>query len=172
MVHDEYLDIVDENDVVIGKDLRNKIYKEGRAKNTFLRFVNILAFDKEGFLLLPKRSMNRRLAPGCYDFSCGEHMTAGEEYYPAAIRGVEEELGIKNAELEFLGKLEPADNVTGFMHIYKVIVDDRTLDYDKKGIERLEWHSIDETIKMIDDNPSIFKNDVIIVLKWYDLNFV
>lgn len=93
----EYLDIVDENDKVIGKDTRKNIYIKGLEHN--VRVVNIFIFNSEGKLLLPKRSMNRKIFPGCFDFSCGEHVVSGEDYYGAAKRGLEEELGIKNMRL-------------------------------------------------------------------------
>lgn len=95
-MQDEYLDIVDENDNVIGKDTRENIYNNGLEHN--VRVINIFVFNSEGKLLLPKKSIKSRFFPGRFDFSCGEHVVSGEDYYQAAIRGLEEELGIKGEE--------------------------------------------------------------------------
>ena len=53
----EFFDIVNENDEVIGK------IKENEQKNirpNQLRFINILIFNNENKILVPKRSYNRK----------------------------------------------------------------------------------------------------------------
>jgi len=87
----EYLDLVDENDKVIGKEDRNIIYKNG-WKN--FRVINIIIFTKDNKILLPQRSENRRVFPNCYDCSVGGHVDSGETYEEAAYRELKEELGI------------------------------------------------------------------------------
>ncbi len=79
---EEYLDIVDENDKVIGKDIRENIYAKGLDHD--IREINIFVFNSQCKLLLPKRSMDRRIFPGCFDFSCGEHVVSGEDYNQAS----------------------------------------------------------------------------------------
>jgi len=122
-------------------------------------------------LLLPKRSDDRDIFPGCYDFSCAEHVGAGEEYDHAAERGIKEELGLEGLNIEYLGKLGPRDCVNGFMHVYKIVINEIPSDYDKKGIASLEWYKVEEVIKMIEENPRQFKEDLPIVFKWYVKNF-
>jgi len=162
----EYLDIVDENDKVIGKDLRENIWKKGLEHN--VRVVNIFVFNKEGKLLLPERSMNRRIFPGCFDFSCGEHVLAGEDYYDAAIRGLKEELGIENPKLIELGKLTPKDGVSCFMKVYKVIYDGKIKKYDKDGIEDLAFYDLKTIERMVKENKNKFKPDFPEVLNWLE----
>ncbi len=167
---DEYLDIVNEKDEIVGKGLRSKIYKNGLPQNRYIRYVNILAFNEGGQLLLPKRSMNRDIFSGCYDFSCGEHMHPGEKYDDAARRGIIEELGITNPKPMLLGKLGPKEGVSGFMQIYRITTKEKDLNYDKRGIETLEWHSVNNVIKTINENDKMFKDDLLTVLKWYTQN--
>ncbi|VVB74600.1 Uncharacterised protein [Candidatus Tiddalikarchaeum anstoanum] len=46
---EEFLDLVDENDNVIGVDSRANIYREGKGNN--IRVINILLFNsKENYL--------------------------------------------------------------------------------------------------------------------------
>lgn len=76
---DEILDIVDENDEIVGQELWSKIYHDGLPENRFVRVINIFVFNDD------------------------------ESYDNAAKRGVKEELGLENEEIEFLGKLGQND---------------------------------------------------------------
>ncbi len=173
-MEDEYLDLVDKDDQVIGKDLRSKIYAGQMPKNTTIRVVNLLIFNSKGQLLVPKRSMNRKIFPGCYDFSCGEHVMAGEDYDTAAIRGLKEELGIQGVQIELLTKLVPEEFGTrfpkkgpsAFMKIYKVIHDGPFPKYDQDGIESLNWFTLEEIQGMLKKDRSVFKYDFAVILDW------
>jgi len=167
---EEYLDIVDENDNVIGKDTRENIWKIGLEHN--VRVVNIFVFNTKGELLLPKRSMNRKIFPGCFDFSCGEHVLAGENYYDAAIRGLKEELGITNVEILELVKLTPKKGVNCFMKVYQVIYNSKIVNYDKNGIDALFWYDLETIKQMVKKDKKIFKADFPVVLDWYIKNFM
>ena len=73
----EYLDLVDENDNVIGKEDRNVIYKNNWRN---FRVINIMIFTSDNKIVVPKRSGNRRVFPNCYDCSVGGHVSSGETY--------------------------------------------------------------------------------------------
>lgn len=49
-------------------------------------------------LLLQKRSLRKDSNPGCYDISSAGHVAAEDAYLPAALRELEEELGIRAEE--------------------------------------------------------------------------
>lgn len=162
---EEFLDIVDENDNVIGRDTRENIWKKGLQQK--VRGVNIFIFNKEGKLLLPKRSMNREIFPGCFDFSCGGYVRSGEDYYEAAIRELKEELDLENIKLVEIGKLTPKDGVSCFLKIYQTIYDGKIRNYDKSGIDKLFWIDLDKVEEMIEKDKNKFKEDFPIVLNWY-----
>jgi isopentenyl-diphosphate delta-isomerase len=166
---DEYLDIVDDNDNVIGRDLRNKIYADGRNHN--VRAVNVFIFNAEGKLLLPKRTMNRRIFPGCFDFSCGEHVMSGEDYYQAAERGIKEELDISGEKLTEIGRLTPKNGVSCFMKVYLLNYNKEIMNYDKDGIDKLYWCSLEKIKQLVDKDKSKFKGDFPAVLGWYIRGF-
>ncbi len=166
---EEYLNIVDENDNVIDKDTRESIWKRGLEHN--VRVVNIFVFNTKGKLLLPKRSMNRKIFPGCFDFSCGEHVLAGENYYDAAIRGLKEELGIVDVKLIELGKLTLEEGVNCFMKVYQLIHDGEINNYDKNGIDNLFWFDLSTVKQMVEKDKNKFKKDFPIVLDWYIKKF-
>ncbi len=156
----ELLDIVDENDNVISKNTRENIWKRGLEHN--VRVVNMFLFNSNGKLLIPKRSKNRKLFPGCYDFSCGEHLISGEDYHSAAIRGLKEELGITNVEISEMGKLTPKDGVNCFMKVFKIIHDDE-INYDRKGIESVKFYSLEKIRDILKRTPEKFKPDFKVV---------
>jgi isopentenyldiphosphate isomerase len=55
-------------------------------------------------LYLQKRDINKDVQPGKWDTSVGGHVDTGEYYRDAAVRELEEELGIKGVDLKYLYK--------------------------------------------------------------------
>jgi isopentenyl-diphosphate delta-isomerase type 1 len=88
---EEYFDIVDTNDLVIGRELRRTVHAQG----LWHRAVHIFVYDEKGRIFLQKRSMAKDMAPGLWDSSCSGHVDSGEEYNAAARRELGEELGLK-----------------------------------------------------------------------------
>src|SRR5208337_1082031 len=66
------------------------------------KVVHVLVFNGSGKLLLQKRSMNKDVAPGKWDTSVGGHVAPGEDTSAAALREMEEELGVDGGEINFL----------------------------------------------------------------------
>ena len=159
----EYLDLVDENDNVIGKEDRNIIYK--KDLNNF-RVINIMIINSENKIIVPKRSSNRRLFPNCYDCSVGGHVSSGETYEEAAYRELEEELGITNVKLDEIGYFKPFElNTSSFSKMYKLIYDG-DLNYDKDGIQEIFYMDKEEIKKLIEEDASQFKGDYPKFFKW------
>src|SRR5699024_11690013 len=74
-------------------------------------------------LLLQKRSLRKDSNPGCYDISSAGHVAAGDAYLPAALRELEEELGIRAEEKDLhLAGMRKAyfEDVFYGKHIFKV----------------------------------------------------
>ncbi|MFD7616956.1 NUDIX hydrolase [Streptomyces sp. NPDC059802] len=87
---DEILDIVDENDVVVGQAPRG----EATARGLRHRCVFIEARDAEGRLFVHRRTPGKLVFPSRYDMFVGGVVGAGESYDQAALRETEEELGV------------------------------------------------------------------------------
>ena len=68
LMDDEYLDLVNEKDEVIGKKLRSEVYAEGLSN---FRVVNAFLVNSEGKLWLPRRGAHKRIFPLCLDMSMG-----------------------------------------------------------------------------------------------------
>lgn len=135
---DEWLDLVDENDQVTGRMLRSEVYKLGLHN---FRSVNLLLVNSQGQLWIPKRALNKRVAPGGLDLSVGGHVTSGDTYIDTLIREAKEELDLdldKN-KLKFLGKLTPyVHSTSSFQEVYE-LQSDKTPDYNKEDFIDCYW---------------------------------
>ncbi|MFE9769071.1 NUDIX domain-containing protein [Streptomyces sp. NPDC005808] len=87
---DEILDIVDENDQVIGQSPRGEAYALGLRH----RCVFIQARDAQGRIFVHRRTSTKLVFPSLYDMFVGGVVGAGETYDEAALREAEEELGV------------------------------------------------------------------------------
>ncbi|NUK71414.1 NUDIX domain-containing protein [Streptomyces lunaelactis] len=87
---DEILDIVDENDEVIGQAPRGEAYARGMRN----RCAFILVRDAEGRIFVHRRTSTKLVFPSLYDMFVGGVVGAGESYDAAALREAEEELGV------------------------------------------------------------------------------
>ena len=88
---DEVFDVVDERDVVVGREFRREIHRRGLLH----RAVHIFWLRADGMLCLQRRSYAKDNCPGALSSSCAGHVDTGEDYRTAAIRELHEELGIK-----------------------------------------------------------------------------
>lgn len=96
----ELLDIVDEEDNVLGQDTKeNKFHKGLISRN-----VAVFILDNNKKLLIVKRSPHKKSFPNRYDLAACGNVKVGESYDDAAKREMMEELGIK-CDLNFLGKI-------------------------------------------------------------------
>lgn len=89
MTH-EYFDVVNEQDEPVSRALRSVVHARGWRH----RAVHVLVFDQHGRVFLQKRSMQKDTSPGLWDSSCSGHLDAGEDYDAAAVRELQEELGL------------------------------------------------------------------------------
>jgi isopentenyl-diphosphate delta-isomerase type 1 len=92
-------EIVDANDRVIGTALRSSCHGDPTLIH---RAVHVLLFNRANELLLQKRSPDKDIQPGRWDSSVGGHLELGEAYRQAAIREMDEELGVRGIPLTFL----------------------------------------------------------------------
>lgn len=114
-MHNELLDVVDADDVVISQRPRAEIH----ADQLRHRAVHILVFNDQGQVFLQKRSMKKDLNKGLWDSSAAGHVDAGETYDSCAPRELMEELGVSVDALEALFKLEArAELGMEFIQVY------------------------------------------------------
>ena len=91
MDNSEWFDVVDALDRPIGKERREVVH----ARKLFHRAIHVFVLDAAGRMLVQKRSSAKDSAPGLWCSSCSGHLDAGEDYIAAAVRELEEELGLE-----------------------------------------------------------------------------
>ena len=87
----EMLDIIDENNNVIGRETRERCFNEGLLH----RAIHILILNSKGQVLLQKRSMKKKTFPGFWTSSVSGHVESGKSYEEGAIREMKEEIRAK-----------------------------------------------------------------------------
>jgi isopentenyl-diphosphate delta-isomerase len=162
---DELFDVVNEHDIVIGQEMRSIVHQRG----LWHRGVHVLLFTNDGKLLVQQRSKDRVQSPLALDCSVSEHLQAGENYYAAAVRGLKEEMGMEGVDLELLVKFRmnygPNDNEIS--QIYKGLVDPASVQFDLIEIERIDYYSLDELKKLLENEDLNFSYWSEQIFQWY-----
>lgn len=150
----EWLDIVDDQDRVIGRDTRAGVH----AHRYFHRSSHILLFNSRGEVFVQLRSMNKDSGPGLWDISAAGHVDSGESYLDCAVRELYEELGVTvNADdLVELGKLAP-DVRTGFefTKVYS-LCSDQPLVLQAEEIDDGRWLKPEALVEWMTDSGEQF----------------
>lgn len=159
---EEFLDIVAENNQVIGQEKRSVVHQSG----LWHRGVHIFLFTPEHKLVLQQRSKRREQSPGALDCSVSEHLKAGESYLAGAMRGLEEELGIVQAPLRRLVQFKmnygPGDNMISTL--YEGTVDREAIRADANEVERIIYYSLSELKELL-------AQDAVLCSRWFEQLF-
>ncbi len=113
---DEIFDVVDERDAVIGTERRAVVH----ANHLRHRAVHIVLRTAANQVFLPHRAKGKDMTQACFVSSFRGHLDSGEDYLPAAVRELGEELGVAVPGLEPVLKIE-ACRQTGneFVWVYR-----------------------------------------------------
>ena len=162
---DELFDVIDEEDIVIGQEMRPIVHQQG----LWHRGVHVLLFTREGKLLVQQRSKDRVHSPLALDCSVSEHVQAGEDYYAAAIRGLKEEMGVTGVEIRPLVKFKmnygPNDNEIS--KLYQGVVDPAIVRIDLIEIERIDYYSLTELQELLESEKRNFSYWFEQITIWY-----
>jgi len=158
----EFLDVVNENDEVIGRASYNEIYEQLLVH----RIAHILIFNDRREMLLQLRSKNKGFCPLHWGTSVGGHVQSGESYEDAAKREFEEELGT-STDISFLRKDFYVDNkfniglkkflgtfTTTFNGPFKI---------NPEEVEKIEFLSLDKIQDMINKDEK-FHPELLFIL--------
>lgn len=137
----ELIDVVNEEGKIITTLPRSVIHGNPSLMH---RVAHVLVFNKDGELLLQKRSINKDVAPGKWDTSVGGHVDAGETLEEAVRREMEEELGITSCELSFLYRYIHSNSYeTELVYTYSCIYEGG-INFNKEEIDEVCFWGIDE----------------------------
>ena len=134
---EELVDIVDHNDNVLYQCTR----KEMRAKVLCHRAVFIAVVNSAGELLIHQRSALKDLWPSYWDIAVGGVVAAGESYDSAALRELDEEVGIAAVPLMALGMGTYSDNMVSLVGKCFMAIFDGPLVLRDGEVVTTEWVS-------------------------------
>lgn len=135
---DEYLDLVDQNDNVIGKKRHSEVYAEYLSN---FRVVNAFVVNSKGEIWIPRRATNKRIFPLCLDMGMGGHVESGESYEYVLKCGTGEELNVDTdkTSVRLLGHLTPQkDGVSAYMNVYEIKMDEVS-NYNESDFVEYFW---------------------------------
>jgi isopentenyldiphosphate isomerase len=146
---DEVLDLVDEEDAVVGVATLCDCLEKGLLH----RAVAVLVLRTNGKILLQKRSMRDLWHPAQWTLSCTGHVKSGEGYRDAAMRELGEELGIRSPLRAIAKLLLPPFTSRGLTEREWVSLfvskTDRTATIDPVELECVEEVSLPQLRRML-----------------------
>ncbi len=185
----EYLDLVDENNVLTGENrLRSEIHSTGLWHRT----VHIYLFkivENQISILVHLRSKEKDSNPNCWDTRFGGHIKSGESIEDGIKNELMEEVGLDlNQKSLIQGEIFKRDHNPNreFTHsfYYEFNGDIATLKFNDGEVQEIKWMSSEDIIKSMTDKPEIWsasktgfvqildilkqKLDIIV---YYDLNY-
>jgi len=162
---DELLDVVNEKDETLGRELRSAVH----ARGLLHRGVHIFLATPDGRLLVQKRGRNQDTYPLALDCSVSEHVKAGEGYLKAARRGLWEELGLEAVPLRALVKfkMEYGPGDLEICQLYEGRADPEAVRFDPGEVEAVASYSLDELKGMARGGKTQFSSWLVELLNWY-----
>lgn len=148
---EEYIDIVTKDGKPTGRSApKSEIHSEGHYHHT----IHVWLYTKTGEILLSQRSACKVICPLLWDVSAAGHIDAGEGMINAAVREVQEEIGlmIHENDLEKIGVFECfqsydngiVDNEFHNTYISQLKVDISKLILQKDEVEAVKLVTLEE----------------------------
>lgn len=184
---EEYFDLLNEDGTKTGETkLRELVHRDGDLHGG--SHIWIIRYPKEGEveLLLQKRSENKDAFPGSYDISSAGHLGLGETFEEAAVRELEEELGIRVKEEELTFVCQRFSQFQGEFHgkpfhnreINRVYLLERDvnpeeLTLQKEEVDSVKWMNIRDIVaEMNAGNPKmcVSRTEIGLLTEWLKNN--
>ena len=175
---EEYIDIVTKEGKPTGTSApKSEIHSKGYYHHT----VHVWLYTKSGQILLSQRSACKIICPLLWDVSVAGHIDAGESMHSAAVREMQEEIGLTIAEqdLENIGVFPCfqtydngiMDNEFHNTYISELKVDLSSLQLQLEEVEAVKLVSLEEFKFLIDhigsDNHFVASNKAYYDVVWH-----
>jgi len=169
---EEFVILVDGNDNPIGKEEKVKCHlPNGRLHRAFTALI----FNREGKLLLTRRSDSKMLWPGDWDGTVASHPREGETYVASAERRMPEEIGI-TCKMNYVNKFEyhvPYKDIGSENEVCGTLLgiadDFEESSLIKDEISAIRWITPDELKAELENNREIYCPWMVIALYYLDM---
>ena len=146
---DELLDLVDENDNVIGEVWMTAAHKDPKLIH---REVAIAVFNKKGGVLLQRRGLKKRIDPGIWTLTSAGHVGHGEDPEAAVKRELKEEMGIM-VEPVFLAKVfRKRETEARFFWVYYAVLESDQEVTPNDEVEDTRWVRVEDLEEFSKEN--------------------
>ena len=147
-----YLDVVDQNDQIVGREKRSVIHAQGIGNGLWHREVHVWFIDNSNKIIFQHRAKNKDTFPDLLDSTVGGHVELGQSYEDAALMEVREETGLQLIMVDLVPltklRVETFDEVTGrcnycFRQIYGYVFKGNVADLQVENGEGQGFVAID-----------------------------
>jgi len=135
---EEVFPIVNEEGNIIGKAPRSVCHNGEKILHPV---VHLHVLNKNGYLFLQKRPMNKLIQPGKWDTSVGGHISFGENLETALSREAYEEIGLKDFSSRFIGKYKWETEVESELVYYFLTYDYQKIKLHSEEVEEGKFWS-------------------------------
>jgi isopentenyl-diphosphate delta-isomerase type 1 len=153
--------VVDKNDKVVEYRTRAECHQD---KSLIHRAVGLVIFNKNGQILLQKRSLTKDLQPGFWAISSAGHVSKGETYEQAAKRELAEELGI-SIPVTYLGIQYFEDDRETEMHALFQGIFEGPFQTNLDEVDRVEFFSKEKLTEKIDSRKVVLSTWAVATLR-------
>ena len=149
----ELFDVVNDRDEVLHPAPRHEVH----ARDWLHRAVHVFVFDAQGKLFLQQRSLLKDSEPGTWCASCCGHVDSGEDYDAAALRELQEEIGVvaPTPPQRWLRFRACAETGWEFLWVYKLTYSG-PLTLNPAEIQDGDWFNIEQISQGVANSPEDF----------------
>ncbi len=159
----ELVDVIDSRNEVVETLPRAEV----NGRNLRHKCVYVVVLNAKGEWLVTKRTATKKVYPSLLEIARGGTCAAGESFEDCARRELEEEVGIKNAELTFLFDFGFKDEfINELVRVFKTVYDGK-LRLQKEEVAASFFVSEKKLREMARERPQDFCPDSFPVLEKY-----
>lgn len=136
---------------------------EVHARGIWHRAANVFLFRSDGSLIIQRRHPDKDIWPNAWDLSAAEHLKPGESFLQGALRGINEELGIKLPTLEQIGEQvkskldDPANHIRDYeMQMSFRGISDAEIVIQKDEVAEIRTVKLSELRSNMEASPEMF----------------
>lgn len=163
----EFLNIVNQQNKIIGKALKTEIYQRLLTH----RIAHLLIFNDQGKMALQLRSRHKSFCPLHWGTAAGGHVRVGETYKQAILRECEEELGYKT-KVEFMAKdlYDDGSGLKKFLATFRAIANG-PFNINSAEVDKVDFFDLDQMRQMIKKGERFHPELLFLLRKHFDISF-